>query len=345
MGRRPLAGIRRLHPSTVHLNRHRMPTTETIQVRVKSVTWEAEGVYSFDLRPMPPRRELPPFTAGAHIDLHLPNGLIRSYSLTNAQDERHRYVIGVNKDASSRGGSRYMHETVRAGDTLAISEPRNNFPLDESAPLSVFIAGGIGITPLYGMAHRLQALGRPWQMYYAARARKNAAFVDELQALRDASGRDVQFSFDQETGGRLLDLPGIVAALPSGAHVYCCGPLPMLDAFQKATASLSPNQVHVEYFTAAEEAATEGGYTVELARSGRSVTIPPGKTILDTLLDLGIDAPFSCQEGICGTCETRVIEGTPDHRDLVLSPEEKAANNTMMICCSGSKTPKLVLDL
>ena len=191
---------------------------------------------------MPPRKELPPFTAGAHVDVHLPNGLLRSYSLLNSQDERHRYVIGVNKDAQSRGGSRYMHETLRAGDTLTIGLPRNNFPLDETAPLSVFIAGGIGITPLRSMIRRMQSLGKPWRLHYAARTRQSAAFVDALQALRDESGAEVHFSFDREPGGRMLDIPGIVAALPPGAHVYCCGPLPMLDAFEAPTKALPPER-------------------------------------------------------------------------------------------------------
>jgi vanillate O-demethylase ferredoxin subunit len=318
---------------------------ETFQVRVKSVTWEADGIVSFELRPMPPRKELPAFTAGAHIDVHLPNGTIRSYSLLNSQDERHRYVIGVNKDAASRGGSRYIHETLRAGDALAISAPRNNFRLDESAPHTVLVAGGIGITPLMSMLARLRALKKPWQLYYAARTRQNCAFADLLQGLRDSEGADVRFTFDKEPDATMLDIPGIVAALPAGAHIYCCGPLPMLDAFEQATKSLPPQRVHVEYFAAREAAATEGGYTVELARAKRTLEIAPGHTILDSLIEIGIEPPWSCREGICGTCETRVIEGVPDHRDLVLSADEKAANDRMMICCSGAKSPKLVLDL
>jgi len=322
-----------------------MNMTETLQVRVRSITWEAEGILSFDLRPMPPRHELPPFTAGSHIDVHLPNGMIRSYSLLGSQDERQRYLIGVNKDADSRGGSRYMHETLRAGDALTISAPRNNFALDESAPHSVFIAGGIGITPLWSMVRRLHALGRPWHLHYAARTRQNAAFVDALQALRAEGAGELHLSFDREPGGRMLDLPGIVAALPPDAHVYCCGPLPMLDAFEQATAALSPERVHVEYFAARESADTAGGYSVELARSGRVIAVEPGHTILDSLRDAGIEPPYSCCEGVCGTCEVRVLEGVPDHRDLVLSNAEKAANDRMMICCSGSRSARLVLDL
>jgi vanillate O-demethylase ferredoxin subunit len=322
-----------------------MNASETIQVRVKAVTWEAEGVLAFELVPLPPRKELPPFTAGAHVDLHLPNGLIRSYSLLNAQDERLRYVIGVNRDAQSRGGSRYLHESLRAGDTLAIGAPRNNFALDETAHLSVLIAGGIGITPLMAMARRLRSLGRPWRLHYAARTRAQAAFVDELQALRDREGADVHFTFDREPGARMMDIPALIAALPDGAHVYCCGPLPMLDAFEQATRALPRERVHAEYFAARDAAANEGGFSVRLARSGRTIAIAPGHTILDALIEHGVDVPYSCRDGVCGTCETRVVDGQCDHRDLVLSSAEKAANDRMMVCCSGAKSATLVLDL
>ena len=322
-----------------------MSITDTLQVRVKSITWEAEGILSFELWPMPPRQELPAFTAGAHVDVHLPNGLLRSYSLHNAQGDRHRYVIGVNKDAASRGGSRYLHESVRPGDTLTIGYPRNNFPLTEEAPLSVFIAGGIGITPIRSMIQRLHALGRPWRLHHAARTRQHAAFFDAMLALHDESGAKVQHCFDREPGGQMLDIAGLVAALPADAHVYCCGPLAMLDSFEAATRGLPPGQVHVEYFAAREAAATAGGFSVELARSGRTVVVEPGQTILDCLEQIGIEPPYSCREGICGTCEVRVLEGIPDHRDLVLSTAEKAENQRMMICCSGARSSKLVLDL
>lgn len=322
-----------------------MSPTETLQLRVKSTTWEAEGILSYELRPEPPLRELPAFTAGAHIDLHLTNGLIRSYSLLNAPHERHRYVIGVNKDPQSRGGSRYMHETLRAGDTITVTPPRNNFPLDESAPLTVFIAGGIGITPIHGMIERLCALGRPWRLHYAARTRKQAAFVDALEALHGKNGAEVHVTFDREPGARMLNIAAIAQALPEGAHIYCCGPLPMLEAFEAATQALPPAHVHREYFAAREAAATDGGFTVQLARSGQTLEVPAGKTILDCLLGAGIEPPYSCREGVCGTCEVRVLEGMPDHRDLVLSEAERATNQRMMICCSGARSARLVLDL
>jgi vanillate O-demethylase ferredoxin subunit len=322
-----------------------MTPTDPLQVRVKSISWEAEGILAFDLRPEPPLRILPAFTAGAHIDLHLPNGLIRSYSLLNAPHEPHRYVIGVNRDAQSRGGSRYLHETLRPGDVLTISPPRNNFPLDDSASLAVLVAGGIGITPILGMIHRLRKLGRPWRLHYAARTRKQAAFVETLEAMGMEPGSEVHLTFDREAGADRLDVAAIAASLPEGAHIYCCGPVPMLEAFEQATASLAPERVHREYFAAREAAATAGGFTVELARSGRSVEIQPGKTILECLIAEGVEPMYSCQEGVCGTCEVRVLDGEPDHRDLVLNAAERAANNRMMVCCSGARSRRLVLDL
>lgn len=312
----------------------------TTEVRIESITLEAQGIKSFELGPLIVQG-LPPVTAGAHIDLHLPNGMIRSYSLVNPPGERHRYVITVSNDPASRGGSRFVHEGLCVGHTLTVGLPRNNFPLAEDAKQSVLIAGGIGVTPLWCMIQRLEELERPWMLYYCARTRQSAAFVEQLNAF----GERVRFNFDQEAGGRVLDIAQVVDRTAPDTHLYCCGPTPMLKAFEKATASRPPECVHVEYFTANEAPATSGGFTVVLARSGQSVAVPPGKTILDTLLDQGIEVPYLCMEGSCGTCETKVLEGVPDHRDVVLSNMEKAANNIMMICCSGSKSEKLVLDL
>jgi vanillate O-demethylase ferredoxin subunit len=321
------------------------PAAETLKLRVKATTYEAQDINSYDLR-LPAGGELPPFTAGAHVDLHLPNGLIRSYSLLNAEQERHRYVIAVNKDRASRGGSRYIHESLRVGDTLPVSLPRNNFPLALHASRSVLIAGGIGITPLLCMIRRLSVEGNDWQLHYGARTRQNAAFLEELKDLARACGSEarVHLSFDQETDAKMLDIASLVAGA-ADAHLYCCGPLPMLAAFEHATAALPSERVHVEYFAARERPAASGGFQVVLAKSGRTLTVPKGKTILDALLDADVAVQYSCMEGVCSSCETRVLEGIPDHRDLVLSKEERASNKVMMVCCSGSKTDRLVLDL
>jgi tetrachlorobenzoquinone reductase len=310
-----------------------------LRLRVKSAVWEAPNILSYELRPLE-GEELPPFTAGAHIDLTLPIGLVRSYSLINAQGERHRYVIAVQKDRASRGGSKWVHENLRAGDILTVNGPRNNFALDETAQKSIFIAGGIGITPILSMTERLSAIGRDWELVYCSRTRGGMAFLDLL-----GKKPSVRFNFDEEPGGKMLEVAAVVKSAPSYAHLYCCGPTPMLDAFEQATKDLARERVHVEYFSAKEAPAVEGGFKIVLAKSDREVTVPPGKTILETLRDLGLDIPYSCTEGICGTCETKVLEGVPDHRDLILTEAERASNGTMMICCSGSKSEKLVLDL
>ena len=315
-----------------------------MQVRVKRISFEAENINSYELEAVA-GSDLAPFAAGSHIDLHLPNGMIRSYSLVNDQSERNRYVVAVNKDAASRGGSSFVHETVRAGDILTISHPKNNFVLQEDAAHSVLIAGGIGITPLLSMIRRLEALGRSWELFYTARTRSAAAFLDELNALRPNFHANIHVNFDQEPPGRMLDLPAIVKDAPKDAHLYCCGPVSMLEAFEAATADRPGDHVHVEYFKAKEKPAVAGGFEVKLARSNRTITVEAGKSILNALLDAGVAASYACTEGVCGTCETRIIDGIPDHRDLFLSKEEQAANKTMMICCSGSKSPTLVLDL
>lgn len=322
-----------------------MTSPRTLQARIKSISYEAQGILGFDLRPIPPLREFPAFTAGSHVDLSLPNGMIRSYSLLNAPRETHRYVIAVNKDPASRGGSKFLHENVRPGDVMTISTPRNNFKLAEDAPHSVFIAGGIGITPLWSMIQRLEDTGKTWELHYASRTRRNAALLDQLHALGESAGTRLHLTFDAEPDGRMLDLATVVAQSAPDAHLYCCGPVPMLAAFEQATASRAPATVHVEYFAAKDRPDTAGNFVVVLARSGRTITVPAGKTILDTLLDHGVSANYSCQEGICGVCEVKVLEGVPDHRDVVLSADEKKTNEMMMICCSGSKTERLVIDL
>jgi ferredoxin-NADP reductase len=315
-----------------------------MQLVVRSRTPIAQDILSLELA-LPDGAELPTFTAGAHIDLHLPNGLNRSYSLVNDPAERHRYVIAVNREIGGRGGSAFVHDVLKPGDAVEVTGPRNNFALVEDAPELLLIAGGIGITPLYCMIQRLERIGQPWRLFYAARSRDKAAYLPELHALEAAAPGCVRLYFNDEHAQRPPEMAAIVATTSPDAHLYCCGPAPMLAAFLDATSDRPESRIHVEYFSAAHEAATEGGYTVELARSGRSFHIPEGKTILNVLLEAGVNVDYSCEEGTCGTCETAVIEGEPDHRDSWLTPAERAAGKTMMICCSGSKSRKLVLDL
>ena len=285
---------------------------------------------------------LPPSRPGAHIGLYLPNGMERQYSLLYPEEKPAAYAVGIKKDGKGRGGSRWIHENLRVGMELSIALPRNNFELKEDVPNSVLMAGGIGITPIYSMTQRLRQLNRPFELFYACRSRSEMAFFDELRGENK-----VHLHFDDESEPRFLPIDRIISEAAAGTHFYCCGPTPMLAAFESAgKASGRPaDEFHAEYFTQKFAAADEGGYVVELARTGRSFEIPSGKAILRVLLDAGIPVPFSCEEGVCGTCETRVLEGVPDHRDSLLSEAERAANASMMICCSGSKTKKLVLDI
>ena len=317
--------------------------SSTLQVFVHTLRYEAQGVISIELRDLH-QKELPAFEAGSHIDLHLPNGMVRSYSLLNDCSERHRYVLGILKDPKSRGGSKAVHEQLRIGMRLDISAPHNNFPLQEAADYSVLVAGGIGVTPILCMARRLNALGKPYEVLYFARSRQNAAFVDSLQEL----GAKVHFHFDDEQSGP----PNLKALLAERkiphAHYYACGPAVMLDAFEKECASLGYANAHIERFAAVEVAAANDAlqrYTVELKRSGKVIEITPEISLLAALQAVNADVMPSCEEGICGSCETRVISGIPDHRDSVLSPAEQATNQVMMVCVSGCKSERLVLDL
>lgn len=316
------------------------PAPPLLEVLLVSIGIAAAETKLFELRRVD-GQPLPSVAPGAHIDVHLPSGLVRQYSITTAEDRPQCYRIGVKRDEPGRGGSREMHDELMVGTTLRISPPRNNFALVEDALHSVLIAGGIGITPIWSMVQRLAASRRSWELHYSCRTRSHAAFLTEIEALGDR----VHLHFDDEADGRLLDLRAIVAAAPEDSHLYCCGPTPMLSAFEEAVGTRPAELVHVEYFTAREAAATEGGYVVELRASGREFFIPAGKTILDVLREAGIPVNHSCEIGVCGTCETRLIEGTPDHRDEFLTPVERAGNKTIMICCSGSLGPRLVLDL
>lgn len=284
---------------------------------------------------------------GAHVDVHLPQGLVRQYSLVNA-GERHRYVIAVGLDPRSRGASAYVHGQLRPGDLLALGVPRNNFALDNSDAPAVLVAGGIGITPLWSMAQHLERQGRPWTLYCCARSADHAAFVQEARMLARASriGR-VQTHFDAEAGGAPIDLDALLGRHATASHFYCCGPAPMLDAFLAAGArrGVAQAQLHVERFSAAPAAQADDRAFEVVLNSGAVHRVPPGRSILDVLLQAGESLPHSCREGICGSCETAVLQGEPLHRDALLSPAERASNRTMMICVSRARTDRLVLDI
>jgi vanillate O-demethylase ferredoxin subunit len=323
-------------------------TASTLQVRVARKTTEAEGIVTLELAAQD-GKALPAFSAGSHIDVHLPHssgGLIRQYSLCNDPQETHRYLIGVLLDAASRGGSRAVHEQVKEGDALTISAPRNHFALAHEAKQHLLLAGGIGITPLLCMAERLQATGADFALHYAARAPERTAFRQRIAAAPFASR--VQFHYDNGDAAQKLNLDALLKQATPGVHLYVCGPKGFMDAvLNQARATGWPEaQLHYEFF-GAEVTAQEGdaSFEVQLASSGRVVVIAKDQTVVQALTAAGVDVMISCEQGVCGTCLTRVLEGVPDHRDSYLTPEEQAANDQFTPCCSRSKTPRLVLDL
>ncbi|VTU35991.1 PDR/VanB family oxidoreductase [Variovorax sp. PBL-E5] len=318
-----------------------MNSSSLLHVTVSAVRREARHIVSLELRPRT-REALPVFEPGAHIDLHLAPDLVRSYSLLNPDTEGDRYRIAILNDRNSRGGSRHVHERLAVGSMLDISPPRNHFPLNTEASRSVLLAGGIGITPILAMHERLAALGKPASLLYCARSRPEAAFCERL-----GSSKSVSFHFDEEQG-RPPDLREFLSGEPAASDFYCCGPAPMIAAFERICEELGFRKVHVERFAADAGhgvSRQQHPYTVTLARTGRTLAVQPGVALLDALHQAGIDADCGCREGVCRACETRVLEGIPAHRDSVLSSEERASNRTMMVCVSGCVGEHLVLDL
>jgi ferredoxin-NADP reductase len=306
---------------------------------VHGITYEARDVLVFDLRPA--GGVVAAFEPGAHIDVALANGITRQYSLVNEPGVRDRYLICVKRDPHSRGGSRFMHDQLRVGAAVEVRAIRNNFRLASGSAPALLLAGGIGVTPILAMAEQLAAEGRPAQVVYAARSRHDLAF---LGRLGDAASR-LTVHVDDEAGS-VLDVAATVSAAPDDAHLYCCGPAPMLDAFLASTARRPPHCVHFERFVAVAPPLHGGGaFVVELARSGRSLPVAENESILQALRTAGITAASPCEEGICGTCEVAVLDGTPDHRDGILSAAERQSNGSMMICCSRSVGARLVLDM
>lgn len=313
---------------------------EKIQVRLQTIAYATQDIQVYQFV-RPDGGSLPAFTPGAHVDVHLPNGMTRSYSLLDAGLARDHYLIGVKRDPKSRGGSRYMHEHLRVGMTLSLSPPRNHFPLTEDAAHTVLIAGGIGITPILCMAQRLDRLGASWELWYACRSQADVAFLPELLRF----GCRVHLHLD-EAAKTILDIPAIIAAAPAGAHFYCCGPSPMLTAYEAAASVRAPDTVHLERFGAAPAFTTTGdGFIVQLARSGIELHVPTESTLLEVLTNHGISIDSSCQAGICGCCEVAVLDGEVDHRDEVLTASARASHKSMMACCSRAKSARLVLDL
>ena len=315
-----------------------------IEVIIRAMRLEAEGILGLELVAAD-GASLPPFEAGAHIDLYLPNGLIRQYSLCNDPRERHRYRIAVLRDAASRGGSQAVHELLRIGQHLSISAPRNLFVLDEQAPRSLLLAGGIGITPLLSMAWRLHALGADFELHQCVRSGKLAAFAERLSSAPFAA--HTHLHRDDGDAAQKLDLPALLAAEPAGSQLYVCGPNGFMEyVLETARAQgWAEERLHREYFAAPEAESGGGAFTLRIASSGLELQVPEDRTALEVLEAAGFDIPVSCGQGICGTCLTRVVDGQPEHRDLFLSDEEKAQNDQFTPCCSRARSACLVLDL
>ncbi|MEU1491059.1 PDR/VanB family oxidoreductase [Streptomyces sp. NPDC005776] len=312
-----------------------------LDLLVHRMTWEADGVLSIELT-HPGGNPLPAWRPGAHIDVHT-GGHIRQYSLCSDPADTTHWRIGVLREPASRGGSAHLHTQLRPGQTVHVQGPRNHFELDTTGDATgyLFIAGGIGITPLLAMAREATRTGTPWQLVHGGRTRTSMAFGAELTTLAAHSGGTVAFIPQDEHGH--LDLDTLLGDLTPGTQVYCCGPEPLLAAVEERHPA-----ARTERFAAPTPAPRDGedtGFDIVCSRTGRTVEVGPTTSALDALENAGIPVASSCRDGICGTCETKVLEGTPDHRDFLLTDTEREAGASMMLCLSRSRTPRLVLDL
>lgn len=328
-------------PVTTIPGAERTPDGEAIKVRVER-KWAA-GSDIVALRLTPLAGTLPLAAPGAHVDVHLPNGLIRQYSLVNGPADADAYVIGVKREPDSRGGSSTLHDIVREGDVLAVSPPRENFPIARHADEHILIAGGIGITPLLAMAKALDAAKQAFRLHMFARSHAHVPFAIDVSALGDTVDRHIGLTAE----ATLDQLRQILGNRRAGAHAYVCGPAPMLHAAREIAEQCGwpEDAVHFEFFANDQAQNDSSTFEVALARSAITLTIPAGRSITDVLREHGIAVPTSCEQGACGTCLTTVLDGEPDHQDVFLSKAERASNTCMTPCISRSKSARLILDL
>ena len=322
-----------------------MSSAPTLQVRVARKAIEAQDIVTLELVATD-GKALPAFSAGSHVDVQLPGGITRQYSLCNDPTETHRYLIGVLRDPASRGGSQAVHDRVREGDVLQISTPKNHFGLAHEAKKSLLLAGGIGVTPILCMAERLAITGAEFALHYATRSPARTAFRERIAAAGFAG--KVQFHFDDGDAAQKLNLAQLLARPEAGTHLYVCGPKGFMDAVLNTARDHGwpQAQLHYEFFGAeVAKSDRDASFEIKLASSGRIVMVPKDKTVTQALAEAGVEIMMSCEQGVCGTCLTRVLEGVPDHKDSYLTPEEQAANDQFLPCCSRAKTPQLVLDL
>lgn len=320
----------------------------TLQVRVSARTWLTEDIVGYELTALPDTR-LPDFEAGAHIDVHLPGGHVRQYSLYDLPDEAPRYRIGVLRDPNSRGGSVAFHEQVKEGSTLTISAPRNHFALHSAQQdRSILFAGGIGITPLLCMAQQLAREHRAFDLHYCGRTLSRMAFVERLQRQSYGEASSVQIHADDGPAEQQLDARAAIGTPAADKHLYVCGPTGFMDHILRTARELGweEGHLHREYFAGASvETSRDERLEIEIHSSGEVIEVAAGQSVAHALLDAGFDLPLSCEQGVCGTCMTKVLGGVPDHRDLYLSDDERSRNDCFMPCCSRAKTARLVLDL
>ena len=300
----------------------------------------ADGIHLFEFRDAA-GQPLPIFSAGAHIAIQVPGGLLRKYSLCNDPAERDRYQVAVKREANGRGGSSNLIDKVKTGDTLMVTPPVNDFGLPQRAQDFLFIAGGIGITPIMAMIREVRAQNKRFRLFYCTRSPETTAFRDELSALEFKDS--VTIYYDGGDPARALDLKPILAERKNREHMYCCGPRPLMEAVRAMTDHWSSAAVHFEAFSEAEtHKPTDKPFKVRLARSGYVIDVPTTKTILEALREHGLDVPSSCETGTCGTCRTKMLVGQADHRDLVLAEHERADN--IMICVSRAKSDEITID-
>lgn len=320
-------------------------TQDLLNLRVRQIRFEATGIHSFELSALDHER-LPRFTAGSHIDVHLPGGLVRQYSLCNDPTETHRYVIGVLKDVNGRGGSLRVHEALKVGDTVRVSHPRNQFELQPGQTSALLIAGGIGITPLKSMAHSLLQAGTPFELHYCARSSEVAAFTEELVTLNRSAPGSARWHFDNGQVGAGLDITALLESQPGGTHLYFCGPPGFMKACAQAAAHWLPGTVHSEHFQAPASTtpvAPTTGATVRLSHSARELMLPEGGNLLDLLGENGVHVPTSCVSGLCGTCKTHYADGEVEHNDFILGDDEKLSCFTP--CVSRITSRSITLHL
>jgi vanillate O-demethylase ferredoxin subunit len=316
---------------------------ENKQLMVQAIRWQAKGICSYELVD-PEGHALEPFEAGAHIDMHLPGGIVRSYSLAGDPKDQTHWLIGVLRESASRGGSVALHDKVRVGDVIEVSPARNAFSMSRNATHSILIAGGIGITPLKSMAHELVANGASFELHYCARSPEHVAFANDLKALIPQDR--LHFHFDGGEPSKGLDIATLLKHPSSGTHVYYCGPSGFMNACAEASSHWANDTVHFEHFKAPESPTSdlpEGSFEVHLAKSGEVIHVGPDQTIVRAIELTGRRVPTSCLSGLCGACKVTYLDGEVDHRDYILSDDEKT--HCLTVCVSRAKGKSLTLDL